>query len=134
MSRNDPQMKIRLPEDLKSSVTEAAERNGRSINAEIVHRLQHTLIIIDEAHRTTSTDPSEVKALLEHFDDLKLGFTATPTPNVDAKSLMESIASGDEKKAAGLVELAKVAAKYYTDLNELGEKLLKNKKKESSKS
>lgn len=40
MSREDPQMKIRLPADLKDSVEVAAKANNRSMNAEIVARLQ----------------------------------------------------------------------------------------------
>ncbi|SUW64325.1 Arc-like DNA binding domain [Buttiauxella agrestis] len=39
MSREDPQLRIRLPVELKEKVEEAAKANGRSINAEIVHRL-----------------------------------------------------------------------------------------------
>lgn len=40
MSREDPQMKIRLPADLKDSVEVAAKANNRTMNAEIVARLQ----------------------------------------------------------------------------------------------
>jgi predicted DNA-binding protein len=39
MSREDPQLRIRLPVELKEKVEETAKANGRSINAEIVHRL-----------------------------------------------------------------------------------------------
>lgn len=39
MSRADPQMKIRLPEELKNRIEEAAKDNKRSMNAEIVARL-----------------------------------------------------------------------------------------------
>lgn len=40
MSREDPQMKLRMPADLKACIEEAAEAAGRSMNAEIVARLQ----------------------------------------------------------------------------------------------
>lgn len=40
MSREDPQMKIRLPADLKDQIEAAAKDSGRSMNAEIVVRLQ----------------------------------------------------------------------------------------------
>lgn len=40
MGREDPQLKLRLSEDLKDRVAEAARRNNRSVNAEIVHRLE----------------------------------------------------------------------------------------------
>lgn len=43
MSKDDPQFRIRLPEDLRSEIIEQAEKNGRSINAEIVGRLRNSL-------------------------------------------------------------------------------------------
>ena len=42
MSREDPQLKLRLPPDLKSRVEDAAKANNRSMNAEIVSRLEQT--------------------------------------------------------------------------------------------
>lgn len=42
MTRLDPQMKIRLTDDLKISIEEAARASGRSMNAEIVARLQQS--------------------------------------------------------------------------------------------
>lgn len=42
MSRTDPQLKVRLSEELKAAVTEAAKRNHRSVNAEIVARLEES--------------------------------------------------------------------------------------------
>ncbi|RFF50167.1 Arc family DNA-binding protein [Xanthomonas campestris] len=40
MALDDPHFKIRLPRDLKAQLEEAAEKNGRSMTAEIVHRLR----------------------------------------------------------------------------------------------
>lgn len=40
MGREDPQLKLRLTEDMKTAVTEAAKHNNRSVNAEIVQRLE----------------------------------------------------------------------------------------------
>lgn len=40
MSREDPQLKLRLPLDLKEKITESAKVNGRSMNAEIVYQLE----------------------------------------------------------------------------------------------
>ncbi|WCM86683.1 Arc family DNA-binding protein [Acidovorax sp. NCPPB 3576] len=42
MSREDPQLKIRLPEALKAKIERSAEAAGRSMNSEIVARLQAT--------------------------------------------------------------------------------------------
>lgn len=40
MSREDPQMKIRLPQELKEKILLSAGENNRSMNAEIVLRLE----------------------------------------------------------------------------------------------
>lgn len=40
MARNDPQMNLRFPAELKGQIEEAAKSNGRSMNAEIVARLE----------------------------------------------------------------------------------------------
>ncbi len=42
MTRDDPQMKIRLPAVLKDRVVDAASANGRTMNAEIVLRLEQS--------------------------------------------------------------------------------------------
>lgn len=42
MSREDPQLKVRLPQELKDKITESASNLGRSINADVVARLQST--------------------------------------------------------------------------------------------
>lgn len=39
MSREDPQLKIRLPVDLKVKIEAAAQRANRTLNAEVVSRL-----------------------------------------------------------------------------------------------
>ena len=43
MTREDPQMKLRLPADLKDQLAALAEANGRSLNAEVVVRLEESL-------------------------------------------------------------------------------------------
>ncbi|MEK5787667.1 Arc family DNA-binding protein [Acinetobacter johnsonii] len=42
MSREDPQLKIRLPLELKEKITESAAEHGRSINSEVVARLEES--------------------------------------------------------------------------------------------
>lgn len=42
MSREDHQMKIRLPEELKARIDASASEAGRSLNAEIVARLEQS--------------------------------------------------------------------------------------------
>lgn len=43
MSREDLHFRLRIPAELKQSISDAADRNGRSMTAEIVHRLQSSL-------------------------------------------------------------------------------------------
>ena len=40
MAADDPMMRVRLPPELKARLVEAARSNNRSINAEIVQRLE----------------------------------------------------------------------------------------------
>jgi len=43
MSRTDPQLKVRFPGDLKQRLMDAAATSGRSLNSEIVQRLEDSL-------------------------------------------------------------------------------------------
>lgn len=43
MTREDPQMKLRLPAELKDQLAALAEANGRSLNAEVVVRLEESV-------------------------------------------------------------------------------------------
>ena len=43
MARTDPQFNVRMPADLKEKIEDAAKKNGRSMNAEIVYRLQQSI-------------------------------------------------------------------------------------------
>jgi hypothetical protein len=43
MSREHQQMRVRLPPDLKDNIERQAIKNGRSMNAEIVYRLQRSI-------------------------------------------------------------------------------------------
>ena len=40
MSRDDPHFRLRIPEDMRDRLKDEAERNNRSMNAEIIARLQ----------------------------------------------------------------------------------------------
>jgi hypothetical protein len=45
MAREDPQLKVRLPEALKDEIERTAQAAGRSMNAEIVSRLELTFAL-----------------------------------------------------------------------------------------
>jgi hypothetical protein len=65
MAREDPQMKLRLPPELKARVEDAARAAGRSINAEIVQRLQASFV--PRPHQPV--DAETLAGLLEEFID-----------------------------------------------------------------
>ncbi|CAI3110726.1 hypothetical protein MWMV17_MWMV17_00641 [Acinetobacter calcoaceticus] len=44
MARTDPQFNLRVPQELKQQVEDAAKESGRSINAEAVHRLEESFL------------------------------------------------------------------------------------------
>lgn len=66
MSREDPQLKIRLPAELKSSIEMAAIRNRRSINAEVVARLEESVLMEgdDDIYEMT-TEISKEKLIVD---------------------------------------------------------------------
>ncbi|ARX35668.1 Arc family DNA-binding protein [Proteus mirabilis] len=43
MSREYPQFKLRMPPDMHEKLKEIAERNGRSMNAEIIQIIQESI-------------------------------------------------------------------------------------------
>lgn len=63
MAREDLHFRLRIPEDLKNRVAEAAERNHRSMTAEIIARLE--LSFADEPPHPLS--PEERKFALHEM-------------------------------------------------------------------
>lgn len=45
MARNDPQMNLRVPVELKEKVEKAAFENGRTITAEAIYRLEKSFYV-----------------------------------------------------------------------------------------
>ncbi|MBC3251247.1 Arc family DNA-binding protein [Serratia fonticola] len=41
--RDDPQLRVRIPQDLKNALEKAARENGRTLTAEITRRLIKSL-------------------------------------------------------------------------------------------
>lgn len=62
MARDDPHFRLRLPPDLKARVEDAARAAGRSINAEIVQRLEASFA----APQAAMTE-ERLRALLEEY-------------------------------------------------------------------
>ncbi|KVD48646.1 hypothetical protein WS61_07445 [Burkholderia sp. ABCPW 11] len=64
MTREDPQMKLRLPADLKDRLSELAAANGRSLNAEVLLRLEASI------SGDASAAPASAAAVDERMLDL----------------------------------------------------------------
>lgn len=58
MARTDPQFNLRVPQELKQQVEDAAKESGRSINAEAVHRLEESFL-----RATNSSSQADVKII-----------------------------------------------------------------------
>ncbi|CAH3741369.1 TPA: Arc family DNA-binding protein [Salmonella enterica] len=73
MSREDPQLRIRLPVELKEKIEDSAKVNNRSMNAEIVQRLDGSflaevsddeVISAEEAIQIVSKARDELSAII----------------------------------------------------------------------
>lgn len=73
MSREDPQLRIRLPIELKEKIEDSAKANNRSMNAEIVQRLdgsfltevpEDEVISAEEAIQIVSRARDELSAII----------------------------------------------------------------------
>lgn len=84
MSREDPPLRIRLPEALKSTIQVLAAESRRSMNAEIVRRLEWSL----EADQA-ATDRSKAAAT----DLLRIG-----SPDADRLDKLETEVEGLKKR------------------------------------
>jgi len=62
LSRQDPHFRLRIPEKLKHEIEMSAKANGRSITAEIVHRLEQTV----------SPHSIEGKGILGEIEELRI--------------------------------------------------------------
>jgi len=133
MSREYPQMRLRMSPELREKIEEESKVNGRSMNAEIVHRLEEsfkkdeevdTSIIIsaDEAKRRSETHLKNLDVALRKFafskiyDAIKLGKDEAimALPYIVPISMVSDYLSNPSKESAiGLLisELAEMGYK-----------------------
>ncbi|AXV15813.1 hypothetical protein CYG48_08955 [Neorhizobium sp. SOG26] len=106
---------LRFPPGLRDSIKEKAEENGRSLNAEIIHRLQSSLqglgqaSTLDEiAHRflTRFATGSYVPGQTEKFNDLYLSAKRLEAEAI--RKLMDGaqslLAKADERQQAADID------------------------------
>ncbi|OUL68740.1 hypothetical protein CA603_51580 [Paraburkholderia hospita] len=65
MTRDDPQMKLRLPIDLKDRLTDLAHESGRSLNAEVVKRLEESVQADGRTIRAVKVDDKTLDLFAE---------------------------------------------------------------------
>ncbi|MFG1340955.1 Arc family DNA-binding protein [Xanthobacter autotrophicus] len=70
MTREDPQMKIRLPADLKLRLTEWAATNKRSLNAEIVARLEYSFEPPQDPMPNQRSALDEMRSRIERLEEI----------------------------------------------------------------
>jgi hypothetical protein len=65
MTREDPQMKLRLPLELKDTLTAAAQENSRSLNAEVVKRLEESVAPGKRTGKAAAIDGTTIQAIAD---------------------------------------------------------------------
>lgn len=70
MTREDPQMKVRLPVDLKDRLTDIATQNGRSLNAEVVKRLEDSVASDGQPARAVEVDDRTLDLFAEKVGEV----------------------------------------------------------------
>ena len=74
MSRDTPQFKLRVPPELKEKISEAAAANHRSINAEVLARLEQSFSMMQTLQSTETTilllaeTTEKLKTTLDNFE------------------------------------------------------------------
>ncbi|WP_045158107.1 Arc family DNA-binding protein [Stutzerimonas stutzeri] len=64
MSREDPQFKLRMPRELRDLADQAAKASGRSLNAELVARLETSFLHGEVSERLISASRARELALM----------------------------------------------------------------------
>ncbi len=70
MARSDPQINIRVPADLKKQLELLAIQNGRSLNAEVVLRLENSLRLKIDKKEALPANLYTVEAYVQHVVNL----------------------------------------------------------------
>ena len=68
MSKRPPQINVRVPEELKQKLHEAAANNERSVNSEIVHRIEMSFVENLNPGQIISADQAKARALQAQKD------------------------------------------------------------------
>lgn len=123
-------MKLRLPEELKEKIGQAAKDSGRSMNAEIVYRLSDSFaqdqMYLDpskdlEIDNSEATD-QEILNVLIQSNRLTSATLESLADRVGEKGLSDIDADTEELKDIPLFSVSKPPAPRNEELDELFEK------------
>lgn len=70
MARTDPQINIRVPAKLKKELELLAIQNGRSLNAEVVLRLENSIPVKEDKEGSFVLDPYSIESHIQNLVDL----------------------------------------------------------------
>lgn len=112
MSREDSQFKLRMPADLRDTIEQAARKNRRSLNAEIISRLEFTELLDREMGSRTNGDYGHNDAVSwiaslesdnQELRDEVMEFRQNPTI-VEGGDIVEAIMSKISSRQMGLLD------------------------------
>lgn len=119
MARDDPQLKLRLTADMKDQVVKAAIDSGRSVNAEIVARLEQSFqardweIAVAELQKVVESQKSTIDlqeeliaALRDTATNRNAAYEATRTFANAMVNAITSSANGDNSALEALQRIA----------------------------
>ncbi|EPH1023419.1 Arc family DNA-binding protein [Enterobacter hormaechei] len=101
MSRDDPQLRIRLPIELKEKIEGSTKANNRSMNAEIIFRLNLSYLLEeDKSFYTTTAEPD---SFVDHAEKLLKKRVEEELPSfldlMSKKIMTDELKEAIEKKA-----------------------------------
>lgn len=105
MAKDDPHFRLRLPAELKAEVERAAKENNRSINAEIVSRLEDSILARNGIVDALMVAERSLQREREALDVMKWFVTQQKAAN----AMLEMVAESDGKISPDLLKLIRHA-------------------------
>lgn len=85
MARGEPQINLRVPETLKAALDAAVASGGRSLNAEVVYRLEQSFAVADRDTHAADALATIIERLGEIERQMGLLDGASVTPRKSTK-------------------------------------------------
>lgn len=119
MSRDDPQMKIRLPAELKTGVETAAKANNRTMNAEIVARLQQSFEnkLLSQGDMEVLEQSAQTLGLVPGTQEFK---DAIQTLSEDVQTRMKAEASKEVQSLLAMARMKREAPDLFMGIVNAG--------------